>query len=403
MRFFTFHYMSFQGVTPEVLADNVVSWGTLPNSACDPERLSRDYGNYIDQASLADRLGFDGVAVNEHHMTPFGTMPNPNVMAAAITQRTERARIAVLGNALALRKTPLSSIEEYSMLDLLSGGRMEAGFVVGGGPEFYSFGQNPTEARDRFAEALTLARRAWTEPGPFRFDGRYYALDCVNPWPRPLQQPHPPVWVCGVGSPPTLEMCAREGLNYMGVNFHTATDEFQKQCEYFRDKADEYGREYDPNSIGWLAAVHVAETDEQARAEYLEHAAYSHSLAAGFIGNTKTFFPPGHMPPDKLAGWERHARSVALGETERGPDMSIVGSPETCRRLLTDRLRAFEIGNVVMGFQVGNMPHDVASRSMTLFAEEVMPAVRSEIDEFLDGKYPNRTNATAPVPVEASA
>ena len=117
---------------------------TLPNSECDPTVMASNYRDYVDQAALADEVGFDGVAVNEHHQTPFGTMPSPNVMAAAITQRTSRARIAVFGNAFPLRSTPMVSIEEYSMIDLLSNGRLEAGFVVGGGPEYYNFAMSPT-------------------------------------------------------------------------------------------------------------------------------------------------------------------------------------------------------------------------------------------------------------------
>ena len=77
------------------------------------------------------------------------------------------------------------------MIDLLSNGRLEAGFVVGGGPEYYNFDVSPTSARDRFAEALSLVRRAWSEPGPFRWDGEHYQYDCVNPWPRPAADPSP--------------------------------------------------------------------------------------------------------------------------------------------------------------------------------------------------------------------
>ena len=166
MRFFTFHYMPYQGLDAvQAIEDYGVGWCTLPNSMCDPAVMASNYQDYFDQAALADEAGFDGVTLNEHHQTPFGTMPNPNVMAAAVAQRTKRARIAVFGNALPLRATPMSSIEEYSMIDLLSNGRLEAGFVVGGGPEYYNFAMSPTSARDRFAEALSLARRACPNRG----------------------------------------------------------------------------------------------------------------------------------------------------------------------------------------------------------------------------------------------
>ena len=262
MRFFTFHYMPYQGLDAVQAIDEYgVGWCTLPNSMCDPEVMAANYRDYVDQAALADELGFDGVTVNEHHQTPFGTMPSPNVMAGAIAQRTSRARIAVFGNALPLRSSPISSIEEYAMVDLLSNGRLEAGFVVGGGPEYYNFAISPTSARDRFAEAFSLVRKAWSEPGPFRWDGEHYQYDCVNPWPRPLQQPHPPIWVCGIGSPSTLEMCAREDIGYMGVNASQGHVDFVGQCEYLRNAAEENGRRYDPARMGWLTHIHVAETD----------------------------------------------------------------------------------------------------------------------------------------------
>ena len=206
MRFVTFHYMTYQGIdSDKVVKDHGVGWVDLSNSFCDPEIMAANYEEYIDQAVYAEELGFDGVAVNEHHQTPFGSMPAPNIIAAVLTQRTSRVRICVFGNALPLRATPLSSLEEYTMLDLLSKGRLEAGFVVGGGPEYYSFALNPTDAREKFGEALDLVRKAWSEPGPFRWDGQHYQFDSVNLWPTPYQQPHPPIWLCGVGSPSTLE------------------------------------------------------------------------------------------------------------------------------------------------------------------------------------------------------
>ena len=395
MRFFTFNYMTYKGLDAvKAIEDYGVGWCTLPNSECDPTDMASDYQDYIDQAVLADESGFDGIAVNEHHQTPFGTMPNPNVMAAAIAQRTSRARIAVFGNALPLRSTPLASIEEYTMIDLLSNGRLEAGFVVGGGPEYYNFSINPTSARDRFAEGLALARRAWAEPGPFRWDGEHYQLDCVNPWPRPIQQPHPPIWVCGVGSPTTLEMCARENLGYMGVNVNTGHADFVGQCEYFRNSADRYGRTYDPAKMGWLTHIHVADDDEQALAEFGEHAAYGGLLTRGFGGPAKTFYPPGHLPPDKLAAWERKTRENYTGKAMPG-EAPLMGTPETVAKRLIERLRDYKIGNVVMAFQWGTMPQEMVMRSLRMFADEVMPIVRLEMDGYLDDLYPDRTQSEA--------
>ena len=308
MRFFTFHYMTYQGIDiPRVMGDTGIAWATLPNSECDPAVQAANYDDYVGQAVLADELGFDGVTVNEHHQTPMGTMPAPNVMAAAISQRTKRCRMQECSASLALvaplRSTPLVSLEEYSMIDLLSNGRLEAGFVVGGGPEYYNFALEPTTARERFAEGLALVRRAWSEPGPFRWDGKYYQLDCVNPWPRPMQQPHPPIWVCGVGSPTTLEMCAREDLGYMGVNVSTGHADFMGQCEFFRQSAERYGREFDPAKVGWLAHTYVADSDEQAIEESSGPRTPLLSSTCWAVGSwvpTRRSSRPGTCPPTRF-------------------------------------------------------------------------------------------------------
>ncbi len=393
MRFFSFHYMTYTGLdAAKAIEDHGVGWCTLPNSLADGRAMAHDWNNYLDQAAFADEVGFDGVAVNEHHQTAFGTMPNPNVMAAALTQRTKRARIGVFGNALPLRASPLQSIEEYSMLDVLSNGRIEAGFVVGGGPEYYNFAQSPADARGRFAEALSLARKAWTEPGPFRWDGQHYQYDIVNPWPVPVQTPHPPVWICGVGSPSTMDMCARENLGYLGVNTNVGHEDFVGQCEYFRKAADRYGREFDPGKIGWLCHVHIADSDELAIQEFMQHSAQSSLLTRGFAGPYKTYFPPGHMPPDKLALWERHTRNTATGKSavERDPE-PLFGSPDTVADRMIRRLKEYQIGNLVIAFQWGSMPQEMVLRSMRRFAEDVMPRVRAEVGGMLDELYPNRS------------
>ena len=123
------------------MGDTGIAWATLPNSECDPEIQASNYADYIDQAApwlTSHRASMQGRRSMRHHQTPMGTMQSPNVMAAEISQRTSWCRIAVFGNALPLRSSPLVSIEEYSMIDLLSMGRLEAGFVVGGGPEYYN-------------------------------------------------------------------------------------------------------------------------------------------------------------------------------------------------------------------------------------------------------------------------
>ena len=166
------------------------------------------YARYIGELELADQLGFDGICVNEHHQTAYGLMPAPNLIAAALARSTRQAKIAILGRALPLVSNPVAVAEEFAMLDQMSGGRIITGFVRGIGTEYFASGVNPTHSHERYYEAHELILRAWTEVGPFRYHGRHYQFDYVNLWPRPLQQPHPPVWIPSQGSSETIEWCA---------------------------------------------------------------------------------------------------------------------------------------------------------------------------------------------------
>ena len=122
--------------------------------------------------------------------------PSANIDAAVISRLTKKVRIAILGNILPIND-PVRMAEELAMLDCYSGGRLISGFVRGGAVETLQAGIDPTENRERFEEAHDLIIKCWTEPGPFRFEGRYYQHRVVNPWVLPMQKPHPPVWFPG--------------------------------------------------------------------------------------------------------------------------------------------------------------------------------------------------------------
>src|SRR3546814_976737 len=126
-------------------------------------------------------------------------MPSPNLMAAALARRTKNATIMVLGNAIPVRGNPRRVAEEIAMLDHLTDGRLVSGFVRGIGWEHWVSGVAPSESRSRFNEAHDLIKKAWTTTGPFEWVGEHYEYRYVNTWPRPLQQPHPPIAVPGAG------------------------------------------------------------------------------------------------------------------------------------------------------------------------------------------------------------
>ena len=138
MEFYYFHLMPWPHLPRDFDRAHDSAWVTLSNRIYDPVRGHRLYNEYLDELETAEQLGFDGLCVNEHHQSAYGTMPSPNLMAAALARRTRRVRIAVLGNAIGLRDHPLRIAEEIAMLDVLSGGRVISGFVRGIGCEHFS-------------------------------------------------------------------------------------------------------------------------------------------------------------------------------------------------------------------------------------------------------------------------
>ena len=133
MNLFMFHLMPY-GHLPATYEGP--AWVTCPNELYDPARGHELYNRYIDELIYAEKIGFDGVCVNEHHANAYGNMPSPNLIASILARQTKRVRIAVVGNALPLYNPPTRVAEEFAMIDVISGGRLVAGLVVGGGPEY---------------------------------------------------------------------------------------------------------------------------------------------------------------------------------------------------------------------------------------------------------------------------
>src|SRR5205085_3082066 len=301
--------------------------------------------------------------------------PSPNVIAGALTQRTRNARIAVIGNALPMYNPPLRVAEEFAMLDVLSGGRLVAGMVIGGGPEYFSYQINPTHAREKFREALDLIVKAWTVPGPFLWNSKHYFFRYVNPWPRPLQQPHPPIWIPGAGSLETIEFVAQRRYAYMGIPyFHI--DVFRKMFALFREACAKAGYDARPEQVGWGVPIYVAETDRQAREEFEPHLWYFvRNLLKGI-----TIAPPGYTTPRSALAILKN-RSSFLYEKKKWSEVedgvyAIVGSPKTVLQKLNHYRKELGAGVVLTGCQTGALPHDLARKSMELLAREVLPGAR---------------------------
>ena len=195
MKLMWFHLMPYTELPDDFREKHPSVWVDIHSSLFDPRRAHHMYNDFIDELEYAAECGFDAICVNEHHSNGYGLMPSPNLIAAALARRTTQTPICVMGNSLALYNPPTRVAEEFAMIDVISGGRLIAGFPVGTPMDTcFAYGQNPSMLRARYLEAHDLVLRAWTERETFSFDGRFNQQRYVNIRPRlrpPRAERHP--------------------------------------------------------------------------------------------------------------------------------------------------------------------------------------------------------------------
>ena len=157
---------------------------SISNELYDPKVGAQLYNRYLDEKIYAEEMGFGAIMLNEHHSTPFCMQGVTNVGAAVLARQTKEAKIILLGNILPIWDDPLWLAEQLAMIDLISYGRLVSGFVRGGGRESVAHNAPPFYNRERFQEAHDFLIKAWSEPGPFRWEGQHYQYRYVNPWMR---------------------------------------------------------------------------------------------------------------------------------------------------------------------------------------------------------------------------
>jgi alkanesulfonate monooxygenase SsuD/methylene tetrahydromethanopterin reductase-like flavin-dependent oxidoreductase (luciferase family) len=372
-----FHLMPYADLDLKAGRDHGTVWVNLPNSNFDPVKGHELYNRYLDELEYGEELGFDAIAVNEHHQTAYGLMPSPIVTASALARRTQRVKIAILGSALPLREHPLMVAEEHAMIDVISGGRLISGFVRGIGAEYHTFGVNPTFSHDRFHEAHDLIVRGWTEPGPFAFQGRHYNVQYVNVWPRPFQKPHPPIWIPSQGSKETIDWAAHPDRRYTYLQTFSPANVVQRYLDMYRDTCKGFGYQAEDRQLGWAVPVYVAATDEAARREAKPHFEAFRNVFLKMP--VEMLLPPGYTSRESLKNVLK-AKAAMFGDItlEKSIELGLVvcGSPETARRVLEDHWKRMRFGNLLVLCQFGTLPADLTRRNMELFAREVMPAVK---------------------------
>ena len=377
MKFINFHLMAYADLDLSFIEKHPTAWTTLPNSYYDPEKGHKLYNRYLDELELAEELGFDGVGVNEHHQTAYGMMPSPIVIASALMRRTKRIKIAILGSALPLREHPLTLAEEHAMIDNITAGRLISGFVRGIGAEYHVFGAVPAISHARFHEAHDLIIEAWTRPGPFAFEGKYYHFQYVNLWPRPYQKPHPPIWIPSQGSQETIDWTAHPDRKYTYLQTFSPMTGVAKYMQAYRDRAEQYGYESTTDQLGWSVPVYVGASDEVARKEAKPHfEAFRNRFLKMPI---EMLLPPGYTSVASMQRVSQLKKSLSADmtiETAMELGMIVCGSAATVRDQLTEAQKVLGFRHLLTLLHFGTMPSELTLSNMHLFAKDVMPHLR---------------------------
>jgi len=353
----------------------------LPNRHCDPRVAAELYRRYYDEWQLADSLGFD-IMVNEHHSTATCLSASCTVTLSILARITERARLLALGVPLGHRTDPIRVAEELSMIDVIAHGRLEMGFVKGVPYEVPVSNANPVGLMDRLWEAHDLILKAMTsQDGPFRWESAHFNYRNVNIWPRPYQEPHPPIWITAT-SPGSVREVARRG--YVAATFMTgfaAKNTFDLYRQVWRETR---ATEATPDRFAYLALAAVASD----RAEALKRA----DKVAGYLRTTGRVAeaytnPPGYLSPEDNARALRQPRPPLVGRsgkkiamngasTEDLIDAGLIfaGTPDEVYRQIADFVAAIGgLGNLLLMAQGGTLSHEETVDSLTLFAKEVLP------------------------------
>lgn len=347
------------------------SW-PVPTSTYSAETARRSMELALEQYELADRLGFDWVTLAEHHFAPLSLTPNPMVLAGAVTQRVRRARIALLGATIPILN-PVRVAEEFAMLDTLTDGRVVAGMLRGTANEYVTYNVNPAESWSRFAEAMELIIRAWTEPVPFGWQGRHYQFRSISIWPRPVQRPHPPIYMSG-SSPEAGEFAARHRVR-LGFAF-TTVPLARAAAAHYRERAAACGWEPGPDDVLYRVSAHVADSDEQALED----------LRAAGAGRPRPGYSTSNRRlDDAAAGAGYYGRDAA---TQRGRIQAqaspmaerieqgqlLAGGPDTV--LAQARRIRDELGAGILEVVFTPMARERTLHAIELFGSRVLPGLR---------------------------
>lgn len=389
MKVYVFDLMAYGQQFEQFKADRYIPY-PLARRHFAPEIGARTFEEHLEAWAEMDRLGYDGVGLNEHHTTVHGLMNSPNMMAAAAAQRTKRLKFLVLGHLLPMHN-PLRLAEEIAMADLMSRGRVLAGVARGAPREYGVFNIPPAESRARFEEAYEIIIKAWTEE-MFSHEGRFWSFKDIAIWPRPYQQPHPPVWVPFTGSQETIEWAGRHNLTAVITDASPGLTE--DIVGHFATSLARAGHRITPDHLCVTADAFVADS----RAAAIEEYAPSYLYFVQTLWHHGTITPTGQNV-ELGAGYAASASRDYVRPENRGAggldrskirlmelaDVAArVESGKLCfgsAKEVTERLIALGdrtgAQSLLLSINNGAMPHRQYMEQLRRFAREVLPALQA--------------------------
>ena len=409
MKLEMFHLCPYRDLPADFKEQYRSVWVDVPRHLFDPQQAHQTYNETLDELEYAATMGYDGICVNEHHQNAYGMMPSPNLMAAALARRTKDVALIVMGNSIALYNPPVRVAEEFAMLDCISGGRLVAGFPVGTPMDAnYCYGENPATFREKYYEAEELIVRAWTDMDMFAFDGKYTQLRYVNLWPRPLQQPHPPVWIPGGGSIEAWDWTVDKGYLYAYLSY-SGHRRGKQVMDGFWKAANAKGVD-NPYHAGFLQLVAVGDSEQEVEEKFGPHAEYFYNkmlhVYPGFAD------PPGYRTRETI----KAGLLSQTGRFDETPSLTtwkdllnqgniIAGTPSQVTEQLEQVINDLHIGHLMILNQIGSMPHELTMENIRRTAQDVVPNLRHIWSEYEDHWWPKMLpqHQQRPVPAPALA
>ncbi|MCW5745264.1 MAG: LLM class flavin-dependent oxidoreductase [Alphaproteobacteria bacterium] len=324
----------------------------------------------------AENLGFDSVWPAEHHFSEYGYCASPQVSLAAVAARTKRIRLGT-GVVVLPFHNPIRVAEDFAFLDLMSDGRVDLGIGRGYQPlEFRGFGMGDKQAisREIFDEATSLIRACWTEER-VTFKGKHYQVDNLLVRPKPLQKPHPPIYMACL-SPETFQLAGRYGFNVlMSGAFGLSPEGAKKGIADYRAARKASG--FDPASgqVALLLKVYVGDSMDGAMKEFAGPVTWYYRTVAKYLA------PPAGEAAVKsyeMYSKSRHAAETLSFEELAASPLMVCGDVDHCVEKLTQVAREYGFNELLCWTRIGGLDNPKVLRSMELMSDRVMPRVRQQ-------------------------